>query len=187
MAMNLLKRSEKGAPLDENDYDATLTKIEQEAQSRDEKGGVNGYASLDSNGRVPMSQLASGTPDGTKFIRDDGQLVVPAGGGGGAVGGALNVNYSGSIDLTGLSSVIIFLLSGSDATYTNSSFLGKSAGQVISIYNSHFGSTKDITTGIKAVGGFGISLAYRDMVTFMCDGSILTQIGPQLVDVKGVP
>ncbi len=28
-----------------------------------------------------MAQLASGTPDGTKFVRDDGTLVVPSGGG----------------------------------------------------------------------------------------------------------
>lgn len=30
-----------------------------------------------------MAQLAIGTPDGTKFVRDDGTLVVPSGGGGG--------------------------------------------------------------------------------------------------------
>jgi hypothetical protein len=30
---------------------------------------------------IPIANLASGTPDGTKFIRDDGTLVTPATGG----------------------------------------------------------------------------------------------------------
>jgi hypothetical protein len=36
---------------------------------------------------VAMSSLATGTPDGTKFVRDDGTLAVPAGGGSGDVVG----------------------------------------------------------------------------------------------------
>lgn len=32
------------------------------------------------NGPMPMAQIASGTPDGTKFVRDDGVLATPAGG-----------------------------------------------------------------------------------------------------------
>lgn len=34
-------------------------------------------------GVLPIARLATGTPDGTKFIRDDGTLQTPAGGGGG--------------------------------------------------------------------------------------------------------
>ena len=34
---------------------------------------------------IPIANLASGTPDGTQFIRDDGVLAVPAGGGGGGM------------------------------------------------------------------------------------------------------
>jgi hypothetical protein len=34
-------------------------------------------------GVFPIERLASGTPDGTKFLRDDGFLAVPPGGGGG--------------------------------------------------------------------------------------------------------
>lgn len=52
-------------------------------QRESEKAQANGYASLDGNARVPMAQLASGSPDGTKFIRDDGTLQTPSGGGGG--------------------------------------------------------------------------------------------------------
>ena len=34
---------------------------------------------------IPVSNLGTGTPDGTKFLRDDGVFVTPAGGGGGSV------------------------------------------------------------------------------------------------------
>ncbi len=39
-----------------------------------EKGAANGYAALGVGGLVPMAQLATGTPTGAKFIRDDGTL-----------------------------------------------------------------------------------------------------------------
>jgi len=50
-------------------------------QKESEKGAASGYAGLGAGGLVPMAQLASGTPDGTKYLRDDGTLVTPAGGG----------------------------------------------------------------------------------------------------------
>lgn len=34
------------------------------------------------SGVFPIARLATGTPDGTKFVRDDGTLAVPSGGGG---------------------------------------------------------------------------------------------------------
>jgi len=48
-------------------------------QKESEKGAANGYAGLGAGGLVPVAQLASGTPNGTKFVRDDGTLVTPAG------------------------------------------------------------------------------------------------------------
>lgn len=39
----------------------------------------------DVSGILPIANIATGTPDGTKFVRDDGTLAVPAGGGGGDV------------------------------------------------------------------------------------------------------
>lgn len=41
-------------------------------------------ASQTVTGQFAMARLASGTPTGSKFIRDDGVLAVPAGGGGGS-------------------------------------------------------------------------------------------------------
>ena len=38
------------------------------------KKTVGGYAELDSTGKVPIEELASGSPSGTKFIRDDRTL-----------------------------------------------------------------------------------------------------------------
>ena len=49
-------------------------------QKESEKAQASGYASLGAGGLVPMAQLASGTPDGTKYVRDDGTLVTPPGG-----------------------------------------------------------------------------------------------------------
>lgn len=53
-------------------------------QLESEKAAANGYASLDGTTRVPVAQLATGTPDGTKFLRDDRTWQTPAGGGGGS-------------------------------------------------------------------------------------------------------
>lgn len=39
-------------------------------------------------GQIPIRNLASGTPDGTKFVRDDGTLVTPSGSGSGTVNSA---------------------------------------------------------------------------------------------------
>jgi len=46
-------------------------------------GKVAGNTAI--TGVIPIANLATGTPDGTKFIRDDGTLVTPSGGSGGSV------------------------------------------------------------------------------------------------------
>jgi hypothetical protein len=48
-------------------------------QKEAEKGAASGYASLDSSTLVPVAQLGTGTPTGTKFLRDDRTFVVPSG------------------------------------------------------------------------------------------------------------
>lgn len=56
---------------------------------------------LGTGGRLAIARLASGTPDGTKFVRDDGTLAAPdvSGGGGGTLAylartAATDANYS---------------------------------------------------------------------------------------------
>ena len=53
------------------------------------KGAVNGYAPL-VTGLVPIVNLGTGTPDGTKFLRDDGVFSTPAGTGMGEVNTSSN-------------------------------------------------------------------------------------------------
>jgi len=53
-------------------------------------------------GVFPIARLATGTPDGTKFVRDDGTLAVPAGGGGGS-GTVTSVGASSSVSGLGFS------------------------------------------------------------------------------------
>jgi hypothetical protein len=57
---------------------------------------------------VPVSALGSGTPDGTKFLRDDGTFAVPAGGG----GGSLRIYDPASATLTTAATSIAFLGDG---------------------------------------------------------------------------
>jgi hypothetical protein len=54
---------------------------------------------IQSGDLIAISAIATGTPDGTKFIRDDGTLAVPAGGSGLTMGKtfATAVNYNNSI------------------------------------------------------------------------------------------
>jgi hypothetical protein len=42
------------------------------------KGQASGYASLNSSGIVPQSQLGGGTPSTSNYLRGDGTWVVPS-------------------------------------------------------------------------------------------------------------
>lgn len=48
------------------------------AEQTSNKGAANGYAPLNASSRVPVANLGSGTPDGSKFLRDDGAFVAPS-------------------------------------------------------------------------------------------------------------
>lgn len=37
------------------------------------------YSEMPSGDKIPIASIASGTPDGTKFVRDDGVLAVVPG------------------------------------------------------------------------------------------------------------
>lgn len=43
-----------------------------------EKGAASGIATLDGTTKVPVAQLGTGTPDGTKFLRDDRSFQNPS-------------------------------------------------------------------------------------------------------------
>jgi hypothetical protein len=60
------------------------------------------YAPLDSNERVPTANLGSGTPDGTKFLRDDQTYAVPAG-----TGAPTGADYLTGSAQAGLSAEIV--------------------------------------------------------------------------------
>jgi hypothetical protein len=45
---------------------------------------------------IPISNLGTGTPDGTKFLRDDGVFATPAGGGGGGNSTTQTVDFGAS-------------------------------------------------------------------------------------------
>lgn len=55
---------------------------------------------LGPGGRLAMARIASGTPDGTKFVRDDGTLAVPAGTGGGGTGDVVGPAASTTDNIT---------------------------------------------------------------------------------------
>lgn len=69
----------------------------------------------DGTNLIPISDIATGTPDGTKFIRDDGTLATPSGGG----------NSFGTIAVAGQSDVVadasadtLTLVAGTNVTIT---------------------------------------------------------------------
>lgn len=51
-------------------------------QATSEKGAANGYAGLGSGGLVPTAQLGTGTPSGSKYLRDDQTWQTVSGGSG---------------------------------------------------------------------------------------------------------
>ena len=63
-------------------------------------GGGTLDAAAVTTGRFAMLRLATGTPDGTKFVRDDGTLAVPPGGGSTSYPGVTS-DGAGGLTLTG--------------------------------------------------------------------------------------
>lgn len=184
MAINLTKRSEKGAPLSADDYDANLTIIETEVQAISEKGAVNGYASLGAGGRVPVSQLGSGTPDGTKFLRDDGTFSVPAGGGG-ASKDSLYVNSAGTISVAGYDIVQVKVDAGADAAVILS---GGVAGQLVTLWNLGFSAkTVNNTNGYYLGGRASMTFAMDDVCVFQFNGGVWMQISQKINMATGAP
>jgi hypothetical protein len=75
------------APTAHNHPESEVTNLVTDLAAKEaaaNKGAANGYPGLDINSRVPAAQLGSGTPDGTKFLRDDRTWTAPPGGSGGS-------------------------------------------------------------------------------------------------------
>jgi hypothetical protein len=84
-------------------------------------GIVGGYAPLDSGLLVPVANLGTGTPTGSKFLRDDRVWAVPAGGG----GGSLTIEeVDGTPSVAAATKLILpngtVSVTGTEATYTPS-------------------------------------------------------------------
>ncbi len=52
-------------------------------------------------GVLPIALFATGTPDGTKFVKDDGTLATPSTGGGNIDGGFPDTIYGSSVGIDG--------------------------------------------------------------------------------------
>ena len=184
MAIDLLKRAEKGAPLSAADYDATLTRIEQEAQAINEKGTPNGYASLGASGRVPVSQLGSGTPDGTKFLRDDGTFAAP-GGGGGASKDSIVISGPGDVDVAGYDILQVKVDAGASSPVV---LLNGTPGQLVTIWNIGFSSkTVTNTSGYYLGGRASMTFASDDACLFQFNGGAWIQISQKINMATGAP
>lgn len=78
-------------------------------------GAEGGFAPLSSGLLVPVAYLGSGTPDGTKFLRDDGTWHVPPSGGGGGISTVdqdISADFSTASDsawhdITGLTGIVL--------------------------------------------------------------------------------
>ena len=71
----------------------------------------------DVTGILPIANIATGTPDGTKFVRDDGTLAVPAGGAGVA---GITSSVVASFAATGDASTDVITATGHDFVDTDS-------------------------------------------------------------------
>jgi hypothetical protein len=86
------------ALVDDADAAAQRTTLGLGTSATVDTGTTSGTIPLLSTGGVlPIARLATGTPDGTKFVRDDGTLAAPSGGSGTAKKGIKAVRTAGNV------------------------------------------------------------------------------------------
>lgn len=97
---------------------ASTTSAQLAAVLSDEVGGTGGFVrAAVTTDIIPIANLASGTPNGSKFVRDDGTLAVPAGGS--ASNSFATISVSGQSDVVADSSTdTLTLVAGSNVTIT---------------------------------------------------------------------
>lgn len=110
---------------------------------------------LGAGGRLSIARVASGIPDGTKFVRDDGTLAAPAGGGGSSglpfgfvvTADPANANTTASI---GLANRTIYQRVVSGATITKVAIdVTTSAGNIAISVHSNTGSGRTSAPGTR--------------------------------------
>lgn len=74
---------------------AALNELDAEKQALTQKDQASGYAGLDSNTRLALAQLGSGTPDNTKYLRGDGSWSAPPGAAGPGFSAHRTANQTG--------------------------------------------------------------------------------------------
>lgn len=120
---------------------------------------------------LTTAQLAGmfGTPDGTKFLADDGTLKVPSGGGGGDIDWANPVSITGTTTITASGVGKVHLCTGTSADYTVTlPDSGLTAGDVMAIQMGDSAAltkliTLDATSGNTIGGGYGTATQTRIM------------------------
>jgi hypothetical protein len=110
-------------------------------------------AQLSTGGRFDIARVASGTPTGSKFVRDDGTLAVPAGGGStpeGLLSGVINgTDATYGMVADGQQITNAALTSGATPTLTSASspFIAGDVGKVVQLYRDILIPDASITSG----------------------------------------
>jgi hypothetical protein len=155
-------------------------------QLRSERGSASGYAPLDSGLLVPVANLGTGTPTGSKFLRDDRTWAVPA-------GTVLTVEeVDGTPSVVGATKLILpngtVSVSGTEATYTPSGG-GGTALTIAEVDGSPTGTptTLKVSNGTLTDNGDGSFTLVTDPLTNRGDlfiggaGSSTAKLNPNLV------
>jgi hypothetical protein len=118
-------------------------------------GSASGdIALLGTGGRFDIARLASGTPTGLKFVRDDGTLAVPAGGVGstpeGLVTGVINgtdATYGMVADGKRITDAALGAGASPVLTSASSPFVSGDVGKVVQLYRDVYIQDAAITSG----------------------------------------
>lgn len=116
-------------------------------------------------GILPIANMATGSPDGTKFVADDGTLKTPAGGGGGSSANIQSFSNSGTWNKPSGAKVVHVIVkagaggggSGAKASANPGGGGGGGGGHVttITLDASLVGATESVTVGAGGTGGAG--------------------------------
>lgn len=158
-------------------------------QREAEKGAANGYASLGATSLVPMTQLATGTPDGTKFVRDDGTLVVPGGGGGGmsnpmtAVGDIIKGGTAGAAErlAIGTAGHVLKVVSGAPAWAAEAGGGGSTPGLLVPPFDVPPGTAH---ADDDEFGGSTLNAAWTAPLTSNAGNAITTTVANEILLIE---